>query len=183
MNKKIIFIPGWLNTLETYKKYDGLEIWDEKTDYKKEIEADFVIGHSMGANFTLLNYCHNKKNKIILINPLLHKKNFLFWLWRFFRFHHKEGIYPQRKLVKGFGKYLRAFLISFALIKYDLLNILKSLNKDDVYVLRGKKDYFFCDEKAVEYIKAQNLNIIEVDEAGHNWHEKFNDEIRKIISN
>ena len=78
-NKKIIFIPGWLHSIRFYGKDRGVEIWTKNFGMKKKIDADIIIGHSLGANFALVNFFHNRNfEKIILVNPVLGKNN----LWR-----------------------------------------------------------------------------------------------------
>jgi len=181
MKNKIIFIPGWMQTLGTYEKYEGLEIWKGKMDYKEKIDTEYVIGHSLGANFVVLNQCENKNTKIILINPLLPRRNIFNWIWRYIKTRRKEGFYSGRKVVNDFKNNIAGFFKFMALVRSDLLKMMDEIPKDKIIILRGRNDHFLCDEKTADIIKSKGINMIEIDEVGHKWDKKFNEEIEKIV--
>lgn len=54
--------------------FGGVDIWEEKADWRKRIDADVVVGHSLGANFALPNWRRNKNTKLVPVNPLVPKR-------------------------------------------------------------------------------------------------------------
>jgi len=181
-NKKIILIPGWLNTLETYKKYDGLEIWNEEK-FNLEIlkDADYIIAHSMGAIFTLLHWTQDIPAKIILVNPLFPKRHWIKWLLRLLKFHLFDNRYP-KILVAGLIKKLRGIKKCISMLKSDTTDLLNNISKENIIILRGKEDYYFCDSVACELIREKGIQLIEVDGVGHDWNEKFDEEVKRIVN-
>jgi hypothetical protein len=182
MKNKIIFIPGWMQTVESYRLYQGLDIWGEKIDYYSEISTDYVVAHSLGTIVALLNWQKNKNTKLILVNPPVPQRNIFVWIWRWIKYNFEEEIRADRKIVKGFWKKTKGLFVFESLLKMDIWPMLGEIPKDNIWVIRGKRDYFFCDEEACQYIKEKGVRIIEVD-AGHDWNEKFDQEIEKIIQN
>jgi hypothetical protein len=53
--------------------------------------------------------------------------------------------------------------------------------KENLIVIRGKKDNSFCDKKSVEILKNYGLTVIEVD-AGHDWNENISQAVTSKIS-
>jgi len=171
-----------MNTLGTYKKYTGIEIWKDDFYYKEEMAVDFAIGHSLGANFILQNHDKFKKSKIILVNPLLPRHSCLKWLRSFLKFHWQEGLNPDRQLVKGIKYYITGIWKAYKLMQKDLLSFLDNLPKENVFVIRGKRDCFFWEDSISLMLKERGANLIEIDEVGHNWHAKIDEEIEKIVA-
>jgi hypothetical protein len=77
MKNKIIFIPGWMDTVENRVDWPGLDIWKEKINPEIEIDSEYVVGHSAGANWDLLNWHKNRNTKLILVAPVIPKRNLL----------------------------------------------------------------------------------------------------------
>lgn len=64
-----IFIPGFLDTAKYRKMEPGLEIWLKNIKPDEPLRAEYIIGHSLGANFALLHW-----QKIDSYQPLNKKK-------------------------------------------------------------------------------------------------------------
>ena len=179
-NKKAVFIPGWLHSLNFYKKENGLDIWIEKESFEKEIEAPIIIGHSLGANFALTKY-NQAIEKIILFNPVLGKKNswgiFLAWLKHtIFEKIETDEINVMLRFPSSFPKVSR-------LMKADYENILQNIPSEKITVYHGVGDKYLCDQKCLEIFRKFGIKIIEVENADHNWSDVFDQEVEKIINN
>ena len=170
-----------MNTLGTYGDPSGVEIWKGDFDLNKKIEADYVIGHSAGANFALENRKRNKSGRIILVNPMFPQRNIFNWYFRLKKMHEEEGYNPRRERAKGFKN---IFLGACNLINLLLRNpkkIFLEIPKEDVIVIRGKNDLYFCDNAAVDFVKNFDIKVIEVEGAGHNWCDKIQEEIDRLL--
>lgn len=175
---KTIIIPGGFQYVKNYG-YLGLDIW-LGGEYAKPPQADYFVGHSIGASLALTFFENNSNSKFILINPLVRKRNILSLFYRWIKFYIFEGI-EWKKIVPA--KYwLIGFGIIIKLLKIDVLGNIEKMPKDNLIIIRGKRDYFFCDEESVELIKKNDINLVEVD-AGHDWNENIAKAVKNIISN
>ena len=175
--KKILLLPGTGQSVSNYENYYGLEIW-MKSGLENELhDADYLIGHSLGASFALA-YNKNPNCKFILINPLIHKKSFAILILRWFKFMFSEGFEIKKAVSSRYWPY--TFRKVLDLVKIDALSAIRKLPKDNVFIIRGKKDNFFCDNESTEIIKENDFKIIEVD-AGHDWNENIAESVKKII--
>jgi pimeloyl-ACP methyl ester carboxylesterase len=179
---KKIFIPGWFDTVENRVDYEGLNIWIKRIEPSYKIESEYVIGHSFGANYALLNWKKNRNTKLILINPSLPQKGFLDFFSRWIKFLFNEGSTMRKKRLKCFLHLYLGMRQGVELIFGDYEKIIDTIPNDGVVFIRGKEDRYFFDDKLVEKIKSKGKQVIEIAGAGHNWNEKFNDEINKLIS-
>jgi pimeloyl-ACP methyl ester carboxylesterase len=182
MKNKAIIIPGWMDVGENYPGHDALEIWKEKISDDIFIDSEFVVGHSMGAHFALLNWDKNKNYKLILVNPLLIQKNIFYWFRKWIKYRMIEGLPKGFKHATSPASFLWGIKKFVFLVKYDVWEIIDNIPQSDIVVIRGKKDDFFCNDKVAEFIKSKDIQLIEIEEAGHNWNEKIDEEIRKIVS-
>ena len=66
------------------------------------------------------------------------------------------------------------------LLRVDVRDITRKIPKEDIVIIRGKKDNFFCDEEAVKIIKEDNIALIEV-EAGHDWNDKIAETVNSLV--
>ena len=66
-----------------------------------------------------------------------------------------------------------------SLLKVDVLKEMQRIPREDIVVIRGKRDLFFCDKEDVEIMKQNNFKVIEV-EAGHDWN-KSEEGVDKLI--
>jgi hypothetical protein len=184
-NKKIIFIPGWMNSggmyAERNKLYEVLGVWESRIELENKIDADYIVGHSLGCNWALLSWEKNKKTKLILVNPLLPKRKMTEWFHSWREFHKKEIPPKNKKVVSGMKNFWFGIKICWKLLQYDFEEILKNISRENLLIICGEKDVFYCDDKFKNYIKAKEIEMIEVAGVGHDWHEKFDREIEKII--
>lgn len=175
--KKITLFPGGFQYVKNYEGYGGVDIWTGQGFTEDLKNSAFFIGHSGGASFAF-QYAANQTSKFILVNPLVKKRNIFSLFLRWMKYAFMEGL-PKKKLVPV--KYWpSAFKKVLELVKVDFLTAIKNIPKDNIAVIRGKKDNFFCDEEAVKIMRENNIKLIEVD-AGHDWNENIAEAVREII--
>ena len=183
-NKKTILIPGWMNEKGMYNSknsaYEVWDVWGSRIDPKDKINAHYLIGHSLGCNWALFNWKEDKNIKLILVNPLLPKRKIGEWFSRWIEFHKKEKPPEGKKTVRGMKNFWFGIKMCWKLLRYNFDEIIKNIPKEDVVIIHGEKDVFYCDDKFKEYIKTKKIKMIEVTGVGHDWHEKFDEEIKKI---
>ena len=179
-NKKIIFIPGWMYSPDYFKLGKGINVWEDDIELSRVIACDYLIGHSLGAAVALRMWEKNRKVKLILVNPFLGGKSFgkIFFDW--LRYAFEEGVYDSKKRL-GIKYLFKNFRKLFMLMKSGYQNILKDVPKENIKILHGEKDLFLCGKSTQCKLKEVGLQVIEVLGAGHNWHENFDKEIKKII--
>jgi predicted alpha/beta hydrolase family esterase len=183
MQEKIIkFIPGWMDRAVFYG-YEGLDIWLNNVDPEEKIEADYILAHSLGNHFALINWRKNRNAKLILVNPLLLRKKFRSWMFSWMKFSMGEGvgINPRRypfvfHIFSGIKKARQMFQV-------DVLEIIDQINKEDICVIRGKKDKYFCTEEVADFVREKNIRLIELDGVGHMWHGKIDEAVKDILKN
>lgn len=178
---KKIFIPGWFDTAQNRVDYNGLDIWVRKINPSCKIEAEYVVGHSFGAGYVLLNWEKNRNTKLILVNPSLPQKGFLDFFVRWIKFLLSEGTSMGRRRLICFLHLYLGMKQGLELIFKDYEKIINLIPEKDIVFIRGKEDKFFFDEKMAENIRLKGKRVIEVDGAGHSWNGKFNEEIDKLI--
>ncbi len=180
MLKKILLIPGWMHSVEFYKKYGGLDIWLDKNEWSREIKSQYVIGHCIGANYALMKFEENKQTKFILVNPLIPKRSFVAWLIRWLKYFLFSGevVLNDRKMLKM--NYIKGFLEARSIIKSDPLELLEKIPRENVVILRGKKDKHFFDKEAASLAKSRGIKVIETKDASHSWSEGFDEMIDKL---
>jgi len=178
-SKKIFIIPGFLRPISFYEWSEGREIWGADPDVLKRIEAEYVMGYSLGAIGALLNWQENKNTKLILINPLFPRRSVVEWIWRWLKFLAKEGAKP-RQLV-SVGRFLAGLKLAHSWLKVDAVSLLEQVPREDVFIFRGSNDNFFFDQSAADFIRAKNFRIIEVEGVAHDWDEKIKAEVEKYI--
>ena len=180
MNKKILVLPGWMNYLRMINVEEYSEIWHGKTNKNKEV--DYVVGFSLGALVTLRDLNPNWK-KIILVAPPLPKRNIFAWFINWIKYISAEGLSLKNQVfTKNPFKFIVELCRCIKLFGIDFSKILDNISRDRIVVMRGKNDNFFCDDKTVEFLRSKNIGVIEIAGVGHNWDEKFNIKIDKIIS-
>lgn len=145
---------------------------------EKSLSANYVIGLSLGA-LVALRCIENIKGNIILINPLVPKRNIVVWFVRWVKFIIYEGLFLERqKFTINPMRYISELVNCVELLNIDFSKTLSNVSKDKVTVIRGKNDKFFCDDLAVNFLRSKNIKIVEVN-GGHNWSE----EIEKTLNN
>jgi hypothetical protein len=179
---KKIFIPGWMDTADSHVDYAGLEIWKNKINPSDKIEAEYVVGHSLGANFALINWNCHRDTKLILVNPLVPQRNVFFWLLRWVMFLFTEGTPLNEKRLTTFPHIINGVRIGFSLLADDLMDVLGRVPRENLVIIRGKEDEYFFGKEIASALKAEGVKIVEVENAGHGWNENFNNEISKLIN-
>ena len=76
--------------------------------------------------------------------------------------------------------WISTFRHAYTLSRIDILPLLTKIQRDNLYIIRGTRDTFLCDELAVTIAKEHGFNIIEVD-AGHNWNENIAEVAERIL--
>jgi len=178
MNKILIF-PGAFQTVKNYGSYDGLDIWLKSFSQKGIPVADYYIGHSGGVNFILSHYDSIQKGKFIFINPLIKKRSIIVVIWNWLKFFFVEGI--KRRKIVSVTNWLYCLKMVSRLLKVDVFGIIQKIPKENIVVIRGKNDNYFCDKESAEIIKSNNIKLIEV-EAGHDWNEKIAQAVETCIA-
>lgn len=177
-SKKVIVIPGSFSLVSAYGGYDGLDIWlNKKLDEEKLKNADFVIAHSAGVNY-LFSQSISNNQKIILINPLVKRRNWLSLLIRDIKFFIAEGI--DKDKIIPLSSWFYALIKVLKLLRINVLENLQKLSKENVIIIKGTKDYYFCDSENVDLIKSEGFTLFEVD-AKHNWNQNIAEMVNKII--
>ncbi len=165
-NEKIIVIPGAFQYAKNYGNYDGLDIWLKgKLEEEKIKNADFVVAHSLGTNY-VFSFPVSNNQKFILVNPSIKKRGFVNLVMRDFRYLLSKIDSVKMGKIVPVLHWPSAFYKAYKLSKIDILSVLKKIPKENIFIIRGKRDRFFCDDEVVNLIKKENLPLIEVD-AGH----------------
>ena len=167
-------MPGWLQKTEIYRGFDVLDVWGKDLDLKYDGNVDYIIGHSVGANLALYVWNNNKNQKLILVNPLFPKRNLMSWLWRWLSDLSFEDISRINDLSFKSIKNL------IFLLRFDSAQVLSKIPKENVIILRGKKDYYICDEESAKTIRDLGLNIIEIN-CKHEWSDSYTNEVENIL--
>ena len=180
-HKNLFIIPGWMKSVSFYGNYNGLDIWKKDFDLTTKIDTKNIVSHSAGTIFALVNWNlnPNKKIKLILINPLLPQKNFLQWFFSWLRFAFKGKIRIDKTM--GIKQLFPAIKNFSALLKFNPLAIAEKIPKENLTIIRGANDKFFCNDKVAEIIRNNDIKLIEIEGLGHEWNEKFFDAIRDVI--
>lgn len=181
-NKKIIFIPGWLDQGVNFPQYETLEIWKKNIKPgKTKLDCDVIIAHSLGCHFVLADWENCKDKKIIFVNPLISNRNIFSWFWRWLKFRWSEERIKGHKNITSPLKILRGIYYYFKFLAPDMFSILDKEDEKDIVIMKGKKDYYFCDDHACRLAKDKNIDVIEIDETGHLWNKSIDEEIEKIL--
>ena len=75
--KKILFIPGWLDSGALRGYENSWDIWSGAMDINFPVETDYIVAHSIGSSLALAAWKNNSKLSLILVNPLLNQKHLL----------------------------------------------------------------------------------------------------------
>lgn len=181
MDKKITFIPGWMYSADYFKLGEGINVWKDEVNFEQKIECEYLAGHSMGAAVALKLWRSNKDKKLILVDPFIERKNILRTAFDWLNFYIKEGSkYDEYYLGH---KYLpRNIKKVFKFPDEDYWDILKNIQKDRVKILHGVNDLYLCGNEVCDKLRNLGLEVIEIPEAGHDWHKNFDDAIMEIVN-
>lgn len=176
---KILLFPGAFQYVRNYP-YEGVDIWLKADPLDTSYDADCYIGHSAGASFILANH-PIKESKFIFINPIVKKKHLMLFFWDWLRFFIFEGVWMiKREKVIPVRNWLYGLRQVLKLLRIDVLTFIREVPKDNLIVIRGRGDHYFCDEESAETLKENHLTLIEVD-AGHDWDEEIARAVRCVL--
>lgn len=175
-SNKTFVLPGWMSRVKNYQLGDGAEIWEEVVNPGTPFEAEYLIGHSLGANFALLNWQANKNSKLILVSPIIFKKSLFNWFFRWLRYIFSEGLIISPKDIKS-NRLFFGLKNGCRLLKMDYVNIIREIPKEKMLVIRGENDNFVCDKKTADFFKKENIKLIEIENCGHDWSEKMREAV------
>ncbi|QQS15280.1 MAG: response regulator [Candidatus Moraniibacteriota bacterium] len=175
-NKNIFLAPGAGQYVKNYEIGDGADIWLGQETIPIDNPHCF-IGHSLGVNF-LLSKKINTACTLICVNPLV-KKRALFSLFiRWIKFLLFEGI-PKEKLVP-LAYWPSNIKKALQLLKIDTLHELQRFPKENISIIRGTEDKYFCTTDDVAVLKNHGFTVFEVP-AGHDWNENIKNTVASIL--
>ena len=182
MKRKLVIVPGWMDRAWYHCGWEGLDIWTKNIKPEDMIDAEYVAGHSAGALFVLQNWDINRNTKVILINPMLTKQSMQKWLMRFLRFLQNEPLLNRFERWRIFLHVLPFGLIKlYKLTTIDPLEIIDRMPKENIFVVYGENDNYFCDKETRRILKKRGIKMIEAKGVGHNWHQRFNEILTDIV--
>lgn len=177
-NNKVLFIPGWLNSGEMNGYKNSLDIWNKKIDISKNFNADYVITSSAGAMVALYNWNIYKNFKLILINPVISKKN-IFKRWLGSMIHEGTPVSFARLLI--FFSVGPAFFKIMNLFKNPSLDIINSIPPENLAIIHGENDKYFCDPDLLNSLAKKGFKSVKVKGAGHNYNDNLEKAVRDIL--
>ncbi len=178
--RKSIILPGWMSRVKNYRMGEGSDIWEEFGDPMKLPEAEYIVCHSLGCHYALSNWQNGRDNKLILVNPPIFKRNIFAWAWRWLRYLAAEGPGVSFHDI-GAKEIIAGIKNCQKLMQPDFRIVLKKLPKENLTIIRGKNDNYFCDREVADFARAENIRLIEVADCGHNWCGGLKNEVLKII--
>ncbi len=178
VDERVLVIPGAFQLVKNYGGFDGIDIWVADNVRKKMKCPTFVVAHSAGANFALTAQDFSNC-KFILINPLIKKRGFANLVIRDIRYLLSKEI-AMEKIVPPHNWWY-ALKKAYRLSKIDVLACIKKIPRENIVIIRGARDIFFCEEESAEIIKNENLRLLTAD-AGHDWNENIANLVKEIVN-
>ncbi len=180
--RRVLILPGAFQAVKNYGSYSGLDIWLKSFSEKEIPAADYYIGDSTGVNFILAHYdsVRDKDSRFIFVNPLIRKRNLAILFWDWLRFLFGEGI--ERKKIMPVSNWFHDLKELRELLKIDVWQAMQKIPKENLIVIRGKNDNYFCDQKSAAIIKNSGLKLIEV-AAGHTWNKNIARAVEDCLKN
>jgi len=179
-DKTILFIPGWLDSGAVRGYENSWDIWQEPLDMERLVATDYIVAHSAGALLALAAWEKNKNISLILVSPLLDKKN-LFVRWTKVMLLG-GGVDLTWKRFKVLSHLFPGLIKLKRLLKIDPQKIIREMPKDKILIIRGRKDKYICTEDSLRTLKIASEKIIQLDGVGHNWCKKIDETINDYIS-
>ena len=180
LNKTFLF-PGWMSRVKNYQLGEGAEIWQQYIDPGTNFDAEYLLGHSLGANFALLNWRANKHSKLILVNPILFNHFILVWFFHWLRYVFSEGLIVTPKDIKS-NRIFFGFRIGYSLLQPDYVKIIREIPKENLIIIRGKRDNYLCNQKVADFIRSENIRLIGIEDSGHNWNDEFKQTAQTVLT-
>lgn len=168
--QKFLYIPGWLDRAEYNGLEKGLDIWGADRKNAAPLTEKYIVAHSLGCHWAVLNWHRSNGAKLILVNPLFPKRGWLNWVGRWAAFFFNEGrkhTNPQR--IAMFKYVFQGIKDSISLLRNstEVENVLAEIPKEKVVIVRGERDLFFCNQKSVAYFEQKSLQIFQIKDLGH----------------
>jgi hypothetical protein len=177
-NNKVLFIPSWLDIGKRYGYKNSLDIWHKNIDINKNFNADFVIAHSVGALVALHNFKLHKICKIILVNPVISKRNIL---KRWYKYFKSEGLPNSfRKSIK-IVYFFKSLNKLFKLFKIPAIDIINNISEKNLFIIYGEKDIYLFDKRIITNLNKKGFSIQKIEGLGHNYKTNIDKLIYKII--
>lgn len=173
--KDVFFVPGTGQYVKNYGDVAGVNIWLGHSEISPD--ATCFIGHSLGAHF-LLSTMPDPSKRFIFINPLIKKRNIVSLFVRWIRFLLSEG--RTMKKIVPVSLWPNNIKTVFRLLKTDALEQLQKIPAENITVIRGIYDAYFCTEEDVALLRERNISVREVS-AGHDWNENINNAVMDIL--
>lgn len=171
MFEEATFIPGWMDRPKFHKNLRGLDIWGKKIREDIKIRTKYILAHSIGCNFALLNWKHNQNCNLILINPTLGSGTFGDSSWKWLRYALTDG----RKEVGTLERKFFCLLAPLSLLKVkkyvrkNVEELLKNIPKDKVIIISGEKDKYFCTKEDMSKLRERGFETLEIKGMKHNF--------------
>lgn len=179
MEKKITFIPGWMFSADYCSLGEGINFWWNEIDFSQPIESEYLVGHSMGATVALRLWQSNKDKKVILVDPFIDQKSVLRSIIDWCRFALHEGVASKGRL--GLKHFPRNIKKVFEFPEENYWEILKNISRENIKILHGVNDLYLCGKNTCDKFRELGFEVIEIPEAGHNWHKNFDSAILEIV--
>lgn len=177
MKENPLIIPGSFSLTTAYQGYEGIDIWLNNPKSLDTTQNKWLIAHSAGVNYILKKGILDNQ-KLILINPLIKKRNYFSLFIRDIRFFLNEGI-EKDKLIP-LSSWVNASIKVLKLLRVNVLKELQKIPKEKIFIVRGLQDTYFCDTENVELARKEGFIVFEV-EARHNWNDNIERQVDEII--
>lgn len=179
-NPRILFIPGFLDggALHGFKYY--LDIWHTTSAWNKDLGAEMIIAHSLGALAALEAWQYNRGAKLILVNPVFSSRNiFRRWL----NFNLSEGMSLSWRRLVIFTCFFSALRKALRLSHLDYQKIIDGIDAGQLIIIYGEQDKYLVDRKIITALAEKGIAVREIKNVGHNYGPAFDREIANLILN
>lgn len=179
-NKKIIFIPGWLDVGKRHAYQNSLDPWHNKIKLDQDFKVDYVIAHSIGALLALKNWSLYKNYKIILVNPVISKRNIFI---RWYKYIKNEGLPSSFKKTNKIIQATFSLLKLIKLFKIPANDIISDILKDKLFIIFGENDKYLFDKEIAMKLKEKGIFVLKVKDSGHNYDKNLKKLVSEIVVN
>lgn len=181
-SKKLLYFPGWLDKGQFHGYENSINLWEDP-GFQIPAETEYIVAYSAGALLALQNWQRDRKEYVlILVNPLLPKRKLSTWLRCWIQFIMEEGTSLHWGRIKMLLHIVSATRKLINILSVDVVPMMDIFPKGQLLVIRGKQDYFFCDEESVRIIKEKQIPFVELPNVGHNWHSLIDETLERYCS-
>ena len=139
---------------------------NKKIDIDKNFEVDYVIAHSLGALAALYNWNIYKNFKIILINPVISKRNII---GRWYNFATQEGLPDSFKKSIKLSAIIPSLFKIRKLFRIPAVDILNTIPKENLFIVYGENDVNLFDKGLINNLQEKGVLLKRVNGTGHNY--------------